>query len=54
MVVRPEWGDMVSCFFGEDLSEVSIFQKEGDFGFCLLGGNGEFGCYYELGNKWGV
>ena len=45
---------MVSCFFGEDLGKVGIFQQERDFGFCFLSGDGKFGCCCELGNKRGV
>ena len=45
---------MISCFFGEDLSEVGIFQQKEDFGFHLLSGDGKFSCCHELGNKRGV
>ena len=54
MIIRSRWGDVVSCFFGEDLSEVSIFRWEGDLRFRLFCDDSEFGCCSELGNEWRV
>ena len=45
---------MVSCFLGEDLSKVSIFHREGDFGFCLLHSDGKLHCGGEFSNDWRV
>ena len=54
MVVWSGQGNVVSCFFGEDLSEIVIFQQERDFGFHLFSGDGEFGCHCEFSNKRGI
>ena len=45
---------MVGGFLGEDLSKVRVLQQEGDFGFHLFCGNGEFSCHCEFGNEQGV
>ena len=54
MVIRARQRNVVYGFFREDLSEVSIFRQERDFGFHLFCGNGKFCCHNEFGNKWGV
>ena len=54
MVIGSGRGDVVSCFFGEDLGEVSVFGWERDFGFRFLGGDGEFYFHCEFGNEQGV
>ena len=54
MVVGLGRGDVVGCFLREDLSEVGVFCREGDFGFRLFSGDGEFCCYSEFDNEWGV
>ena len=54
MVIGSGGGNVVCCFFGEDLGKVSIFQWEGDFGFCLISGDGEFCCCRKFDNKWGA
>ena len=40
MIIQSGRGDMVSHFFREDLSKVSIFQQEGDLGFRLFSSDG--------------
>ena len=54
MVIGLRWEDVVGCFFEEDLGKVRILQQEGDFRFCLLCGNGKFGCCCEFGNESGI
>ena len=54
MVIGARWGYMVGSFLGEDLSEVGIFQWEGDFGFSLFSSDGKFHCHGKFGNEWGV
>ena len=54
MVIGSGRGDVVSCFFSEDLSEVGIFRWERDFEFRPFCGDGKFHCHSELGNEWGV
>ena len=51
MVIGSGRGDMVSCFFGEDLGKVGIFRREGDFGFHLFCSDGEFCSHSELGDE---
>ena len=41
-------------FRSEDLGEVSVFQRERDFGFCLLCGDGKLSCCCKFGNERGV
>ena len=54
MVIGSGRGDVVCCFFGEDLSKVGVFRREGDLGFHPFGGDSEFRCHGEFGNEWGV
>ena len=50
MIMRMGRGNMVSYFFGEDLSIVSILGWERDLGFHLFSGNGKLCCHSEFGN----
>ena len=54
MIIETGRVNVVSCFFGEDLSVICIFQWERNIGLCLLSGNGEFDRCGELGNDRGV
>ena len=54
MVVGSGRGNVVSSFFREDLSEVGVFRRERDFGFCLFSGDSKFRCHSKLGDERGV
>ena len=54
MIIWLGRGDMVSCFFREDLGEVGVFQWERDLGFHLFGSDSEFHCHSEFDNEQGV
>ena len=54
VIVGLGWGDVVSCFLGEDLGEVGVLRRERDLGFRFFGGDGKFCCHSKFGNERGV
>ena len=54
MIVGIGRGNMVSCFFAEDLNIVGVFLQERDFRFRFFCSNSEFGYCSEFCNNKGV
>ena len=54
MVIGSGQGNVVSCFFREDLGKVGVLRQERDFGLHFFSSYGKLRCCSEFGDKRGV